>query len=80
MAKAQYHLGVCYANGEGVERDSIEAVKWYRKAAVKGDAKAQHNLGLCYANGEGVKKDSVEAQEWFAMSGLRAWMERKSNA
>ena len=32
-AKAQYNLGVCYDNGQGVAKDEVEAVKWYRKAA-----------------------------------------------
>ena len=32
---AQYNLGVCYSNGIGVVKDEAEAVKWYRKAAVK---------------------------------------------
>ena len=30
---AQNSLGVMYANGRGVPRDDVEAVKWYRKAA-----------------------------------------------
>ena len=34
---AQYNLGVFYANGEGVEQDFKEAVKWYQKAADQGD-------------------------------------------
>lgn len=34
--KAQYNLGVCYENGEGVTRNREEAVKWYIKAAEQG--------------------------------------------
>jgi hypothetical protein len=37
-AKAQYSLGAAYALGEGVAKDSAEAVKWYRKAADQGYA------------------------------------------
>ena len=43
---AQYALGSCYANGEGVEKDLTEAVIWYRKAADQGLAEAQFNLGF----------------------------------
>ena len=50
-----------YENGEGVAKDDVEAVKWYRKAAEQGDAYAQHNLGLAYSYGSGVVKDYVEA-------------------
>jgi len=62
---AQYNLGLCYANGEGVAKDEVQAVSWYRKAAEQGDAYAQNNLGLCYANGTGVAKDSVQAVSWY---------------
>ena len=37
---AQYYLGVCYANGQGVAQGYVEAVKWFRKAAEQGDADA----------------------------------------
>ena len=35
-AHAQYSLGLCYADGEGVAEDKAEAVKWFRKAAEQG--------------------------------------------
>lgn len=63
-AWAQNTLGVCYYDGNGVAKDSKEAVKWYRKAAEQGDAWAQGNLGFCYYNGNGVEKDYQEAVKW----------------
>ena len=47
-AEAQNNLGVCYANGQGVAKDEVEAVKWFRKAAEQNYAEAQNNLGVCY--------------------------------
>jgi len=35
-AEAQFKLWVMYADGQGVTRDSTEAVKWLRKAADHG--------------------------------------------
>ena len=64
-AKAQYNLGVMYANGQGVQQDYTEAVKWYRKAAEQGKARAQYNLGVMYANGQGVQQDYTEAVKWY---------------
>ncbi len=64
-AKAQYNLGVCYANGDGVAKNQVEAVKWYRKAAEQNEALAQCNLGYCYAAGDGVAKNQVEAMKWY---------------
>eukprot|EP00729_Bicosta_minor_P032700 gene32700-biopygen10627 len=62
---AQYNLGTVYRDGEGVEQDHVEAVKWFRKAAEAGDAAAQFNLGVMYRDGEGVEQDHVEAVKWY---------------
>ena len=63
-AKAQYNLGVAYANGEGVLQDYKTAVKWYILSAEQGYAKAQYNLGVMYALGQGVIEDKVYAHMW----------------
>ncbi len=62
---AQFYLGYCYENGQGVAQDYMEAVKWYKKAAEQGDADAQFNLGVCYDNGRGVAQDYKEAVKWY---------------
>jgi len=61
FARAQYSLGLCYYDGEGVTKDAAEAVKWFRKAAETGLRSGQYNLGVCYRTGEGVARDSAEA-------------------
>jgi TPR repeat protein len=66
--KAQFNLGVMYANGLGVPQDYAEAVKWFRKAADQGDAKAQPNLGFMYDNGRGVPQDYTEAAKWWGLA------------
>ena len=38
---AFYELGVCYENGEGVDRDLDKAIGWYRKALEGGFERAQ---------------------------------------
>ena len=45
-ADAQYNLGVLYSKGWGVPQDRAESVKWYRKAAHRGDATAQYNFAF----------------------------------
>ena len=37
---AQFDLGLMYSNGNGVPKDSSEAVKWFRKAAEHGNTSA----------------------------------------
>ncbi|MGZ3632866.1 MAG: Sel1-like repeat-containing protein kinase family protein [Parachlamydiaceae bacterium] len=44
-AGAQYDLGYCYYNGQGVTQDYVEAVKYYRLAAEQRNADAQYMLG-----------------------------------
>ena len=43
-----------------------EAVEWFRKAAVLGNAGAQYGLGLMYAVGRGgLRKDEAQAADWY---------------
>ena len=51
-ADAQYNLGFCYSNGNGVEQSYEEAVKWYQKAAEQGNAYALERL-------ESIKKQGI---------------------
>ena len=64
----QYRLGVAYVRGEGVPKDTTEAVTWYRKAVEQGLAAAQGAVGACYFSGEGVLKNRVEAYKWFLLA------------
>lgn len=47
-ADAQYRLGTCYANGDGVETNEAEALKWYYKAAEQGHEGAKGQLVAWY--------------------------------
>ena len=62
---SEAELGLRYKHGEGVAKDQVEAMKWYRKAAEQNYALAQNSLGVCYEQGEGVQKDPVEAVKWY---------------
>jgi TPR repeat protein len=50
-----------FAEGCGVEKSDIEAVKWWRKAADQGIAQAHYNLGGLFENGRGVAQSDEEA-------------------
>ena len=63
-ARAQYNLGVMYADALGVDPDSDEAVIWYRRAAEQGYAAAQYSLAMMYYRGDGVPQDTVLAHVW----------------
>lgn len=44
--RAQYYLGVAYANGDGVPRDEPRALHWLQRAAQAGVRGAKYNLVL----------------------------------
>lgn len=45
-AWCMYNIGTLYDNGQGYERDEIEAVNWYRRAASKGNSQAKERLKI----------------------------------
>jgi TPR repeat protein len=65
IALSQYNLGWRLANGQGVNKDLVAAIKWYRKAAEQGLAQAQFALAWCYYQGEGVPRNHAEAVNFF---------------
>ena len=64
-AGAQFKLGLMYAKGESVPKDTLKAAELWQKAAAQGNAGAQISLGAIYAKGEGVRKDAVKAIDWY---------------
>ena len=65
-AEATWGRGMCVAeNGWGMERNLVNAYRWYRKAAEDGLAYGQFNLGRCYGNGWGAAKDLSQAAFWY---------------
>jgi TPR repeat protein len=67
-AEEQYQLGKKYYDGNGVNRDYKEALKWFRLAADQGNAQAQNNLAIMYRYGRGVAQDFEEALKWYRLA------------
>lgn len=63
--EGQFNTGVCYFKGIGVERNTEEAVHWWRKSAELGSTKAQYRLGDFYSNSIGKSRDMIEAMTWY---------------
>ena len=75
---AQFKLGTMYANGEGILKDDVEAVIWFRRAAENGNADAQYTLALRYDNGQGVEKDGSQALDWYQKAAAQANQDAKN--
>jgi hypothetical protein len=64
--KAQYNVGLIYANGKGVKQDLSEAQKWYEKSAKQGNSAAQYNLGQLYQSAAESDPHAYEkARYWY---------------
>jgi len=64
-ANAQYLLGYCYMDGEGVPHNDEIACAWFKAAAEQGNVNAQYNVGVFYALGKGVSKSYETAFYWY---------------
>ncbi|HLP97347.1 MAG TPA: tetratricopeptide repeat protein [Sideroxyarcus sp.] len=62
---AQFNLGLMYIKGDGVIRDTRQALYWWQKAAEQGRADAQFNLGVAYESGDGIPRDAKQAVYWY---------------
>lgn len=68
-AIAQYQIGYYHLNGLGsLDKNYIEAHKWFTLAAENGDRLAIHNLGVMEMLGYGRKIDLIKAVSWFLIA------------
>ncbi len=62
----EYALAVRHLRGEGVPRDPVQALAWFRRAAERGYAPAQRELGNAYYAGRGgIERNPALAVEWY---------------
>jgi len=64
-ARAQYLIGLRYAEGDAGMRDMEKSLRWLRLAAMSGLAPAEYRLGVLYERGEGVEFDLNQARAWY---------------
>ena len=67
--KAQFNVGLIYANGKGVNRDIFQAKEWYRKAAKQGNTAAQYNLAKLISQ-------NYDKTDPRAMEEVKFWYEK----
>ncbi len=63
---AQFALGWLCENGEGVDTDPAQALRWYRFAAEQGHPLACDKVAHFYDAGLVVNEDKDEAERWFS--------------
>jgi S1-C subfamily serine protease len=65
-ASAQYNLGICYYNGQGVVKNEIEGYKWFLLAAAQGALNAKKNVSIAERRLSPAQRAEGQrlAQEW----------------
>ena len=66
--EAQYHLGRLYLFGKGAPKDAIQAARWLRLSANKGDHRAQALLGGMLFKGEEVSRQAALGLFWLIVA------------
>ena len=64
-ARAAYHLGWLYSNGNGLKVNEEKAVYWWTRAAEAGHVDAMFALGTAYTTNEGLTRDPSKALHWY---------------
>ncbi len=65
-AKASEALATTmYYTGNGVEKNDIESLHWWTKAAEQGSDRAQYYVGMYYYSTVSVKRNGAEAAKWL---------------
>ena len=76
--EAQFALGTLYRDGQGVEKDLKQTIKWWEKAAELGYVDAQFALGNIYSGGYGIMKNYLLSYMWFDITAAQTgsvWLE-----
>ena len=67
--RAAWDLGLRYFRGDGVRRDTYQALQWMRDAGERGHVEAQLAVGRFYLMGlEEMGSDPAEAESWLSMA------------
>jgi hypothetical protein len=67
-SEAQYYLGRLYLSGRGVPKDPIQAARWLRLAANKGEHRAQALLGTMLFKGQDVARQAALGLFWLTVA------------
>ena len=60
--QSNHNLGVMAEQGQGMKRDPVAAVRFFKAGADQGYGESAYNLALMYGKGDGVCE---QAYKWF---------------
>ncbi|OHS93305.1 hypothetical protein TRFO_11932 [Tritrichomonas foetus] len=65
LPESQYQYGCILADGIGLERNPVEAARYFKYAIENGNADANAGLGELYEKGDGVPRDYAKALDCY---------------
>jgi TPR repeat protein len=68
---AQITIAFMYLNGDGIEKDAVQAIEWFKLAAKTNNQVAEYALGYIYFSGGTVAINYEEAFKWFKLAADR---------
>lgn len=78
-SRAQYNIGLLYAEGRGVTMDKTKAAAWWTRAATNGHLRAMHNLallniaGIPKAPGGTAVQNYADALKWLRVAAKKGF-------
>jgi TPR repeat protein len=73
-AEARARFGQMLLDGDGVERDPAEALRWFERAARQGHVEAANMVGRCHDLGWGTPVDKAMAAAWYRQAAARGFV------
>jgi TPR repeat protein len=65
---AEYYVGCAYQDGNGVDKDLAESLKWKKLAADGGLVRAQNAVGSMFYTGTGALQDYSASSKYFLLA------------
>ncbi len=80
VVDAQVNLAIFYQNGIMINKDLVESLRWFKKAAENGDAQAQLAVGQYYDMGVGTPVDHSQALKFYIAAAQNGNVSAQYNA
>lgn len=69
-----YELGQFYSDGRFIEKNPVQAFKYYKIASFNGDMKAQYQMAKMFLEGRGTPQDHASALKWLTRSADQGYL------
>jgi len=79
LGRLENNIGVLYAAGVLVNRDEVEAARWYKKAAELDAASGEFNYAFALQQGVGAAVNESEAAHWYERAAAHGMAEAANN-